>query len=381
MNVMKMKQSIIIILMVILLTPACNNNQAQTPPKMIATDTIVFSTNTAQPHRPEAEIRATKTVKRERMVNTDTPVTATKVPTKTPLPNVELSSTPVPPLEAHEWVPEIVIASLDHEGGDGCHQFPSHPELVLYSDGQLFIKRYNGQYLQLLTKQLKRQDVCAFLNTVDQLGFFDYDANTYSIDRYGHPIQNFSVEGSNTQIISINAWRSKGVALYALGSYLSEPSSLEISEDSYFQAPTILPAVKNTYQFLNNYNPEGMEVYRPESIELWIGGTGYPDDEIKTWPMENELSLEDIIKKPETDDQYTSCISPFQSSRKIVLTGSTAEQVYDIFSQSIYRQVFTDGENTVELFMLPVLPYTNESTPTPFMMRCTPSDGKLTWKP
>ena len=154
------------------------------------------------PLQPSAKVIVTKT-------HTDIPPTPTSIITSQP--------TAVATLESHIWMAENLIAKYHNYGGDGCCQYPSPPEFVLFSDGQLFIRTQNGEFPQILTKQLTRQEICAFLNTVDQLGFFDYDATTYMIDRYGQSIQNFSIEGSNRQNISINAWRSNSVSLYGCG--------------------------------------------------------------------------------------------------------------------------------------------------------------------
>jgi hypothetical protein len=301
-------------------------------------------------------------------------ITFTSTLTTTPEP------TQVPTLEAQTWVTDNPLVMSYGSSGDGCCQHPWPPEFVLYSDGQLFIWAQTEQGSQLLTKQLARQEVCAFLNTVDQLGFYDYNQETYQIDRYGQKIEYFSIEGSNTQHISINAWRSNAVSLYGLRSYLNaDPSIFDLPKGSFFQSPIILPALKNTFLLITSYMPSDMEIFQPEFLEVWLIGSEISGENTRTWPVE-EPSLEYLINNAQADESYNNWTG--QSSRKIVLAGSTAREVFDLFSQKLDSQVFTDGKNTVEIIALPVLPYTDgyEESPTPSSMHCAPSDGQVTWK-
>ena len=181
--------------------------------------------------------------------------------------------------------------------------------------------------------------------------------------------------------ISVNAWRSKSISLYGLWSYVNSETPSDIPEDSPFQAPTILPAIKNTFLFLSNYLPDDMEVYQPDKIEVWVADIESPSNQIETWPFD-DLSLEYIINNSIADERFESCYFPFASSRKIVLEDANAQRVYDLFSMPLQSQVFTDGQNTVELFALPVLPnITDDAFQASDPISCTPNDGQAIWKP
>jgi hypothetical protein len=125
--------------------------------------------------------------------------------------------------------------------------------------------------------------------------------------------------------------------------------------------------------------PSDMEIFQPEFLEVWLIGSEISGENTRTWPVE-EPSLEYLINNAQADERYNNWTG--QSSRKIVLAGSTAREVFDLFSQKLDSQVFTDGKNTVEIIALPVLPYTDgyEESPTPSSMHCAPSDGQVTWK-
>lgn len=345
---MRIKTFALIVTMLLLMGAGCNNSPLPQPTatKPVNTATLFSATAISQPE--QTRLQRTNAIVLDDLLSTDKPATATRTPTYTSSPTPVITSTPtptsVPPLLAHEWVPEEIVAFIENKGGDGCHQYPRPPDLVLYSDGQLFINTYTGEGHQLLTKNLSRQEICAFLNTIDQTGFFDYDQATYQLDQYSRPIEYFSIQGSSTQYILVNAWQSNSVSLYGLWSYLqSDQTQSGLPIDSPFQAPTILPAIKNTYSFLSSYMPNGMTVYQPEAIEVWVMDIQQPSARAAVWEVEVP-SLEAIILAAEADEHYRNCTHPFENSRKVVFTGADARRIYDVFSQSLHSQAFTDGK-------------------------------------
>lgn len=299
--------------------------------------------------------------------------TPTWSPTLTPIPTPY--APPVSTLEAHTWLPENRLVIVDSHGGDGCCQYPRPPELILYSNGQLYI--YHSQAGQLLTKKLIREEICAFLNTIDQLGFFDYDPATYLIDPYGRQIDSYAIEGSSTQHISVKAWRSNSMSLYGLWSFIEdEETYVDWPKNRPYQPPTILPSLSSTFLFLSSYLPDGLQIYKPEALEVWITGSAYSADSAKIWPIE-EPSLEYLVENAQPDDRYGSSV--------ITIEGVSAHKVFEVFAQSLQPQVYSDGKNMAELYVMPLLPDEIESpnspTPTPFGLSCTPSDGQITWSP
>lgn len=167
-------------------------------------------------------------------------LTSTRTPTRTSTKTLTLTPTPIPTLEAHEWLPEDPLVILANRGGDGGSYYP---------------------YPQMFIKKLTRQEVCAFLNSIDQLGFFDHDPSTYQVDRFGR-------------------WIEK------------------------FPPPTILPAIRNTFSFLSNYMPDDFRIYQPEVLGVWVYDEIKHIQSVRTWPLE-EPTLDYFLKNAQPDDTYS----------------------------------------------------------------------------
>lgn len=70
--------------------------------------------------------------------------------------------------------------------------------LVLYADG-LFIRSrwFVSNRYEMYGRQLAHQEICALLNTLDQVGFLDYD----------HSVYMDPMDGAGSTIIYVNAWK------------------------------------------------------------------------------------------------------------------------------------------------------------------------------
>ena len=122
--------------------------------------------------------------------------TPTITPTATPWPTI----TPSGELTAHTWKADLVLIYFNSWGGDGA-MFALPHNLVLYSNGELFIHNFDYVPDGLSTIQLSREEICKLLNTIDQINFFEYD---HATNNYEYFI------GSGGQItnLQINAWQS-----------------------------------------------------------------------------------------------------------------------------------------------------------------------------
>ena len=335
-------------------------------PSSVMTSTLVFKKPSKIPTRPTATMIYFPII---------TPMTLTP----------SLTSTAVPPLKPHGWISEPILVELNTWGGDGCCGIPTPPLLILYSDGRLFQSTFvemNGEYrIQVFLRQLSQSEVCAFLNTIDQFGFFDYDPSTYrSPDSDYMPI-----DGAPHYVINVNAWRKKNITPYALGSYIYSEATWSEDCPECPSLPPIPPSLRNTYNLLENYPIEGAEIYNPDQIAILIERF---DSEINTveWPLSN----------PKLSELFTRAShNAAATGQELVLTDEEANLVFEAVNHSIDiydGYLFNEGQQTYKLYVRPLLPFEapadqyairsqipsqgfeNPSLP----LSCKPSDGILT---
>lgn len=301
-----------------------------------------------------------------------------------------LTSTPQPPLVSHEWNPEIVLISVDERGGDGGWLIGDNGlrKFVLYYDGSLFLTRSlmtdHGNRTQMLYKRLTREEICQHLNTLDQIGFLDYDPESYHFNE-GRSL----VTGARSTYLEVYSWKTTIDRYYGLNVFLQE----EIVDEYYHSPgyPEISPALRNAYYFLYHYPEAGFEVYQPERIGIWI----YDAEEIyrNAADFAREWSLQRTSLKALFEEGGTSIND--KNQRYLVLNGSRARAIYDFVGQTYsYEDVFfedyPDGSKKYYvLFARPLLPYelpvSNSASqiPAPYFpkpdtkLSCHPSDGIL----
>jgi hypothetical protein len=226
---------------------------------------------------------------------------------------------------------------------------------ILYADGSLFVNNLiveNDSYkYQYLTKKLSQQEICQHLNTLDQIGFLDYNASDYTFiggDPYG--------EGGGRFLFDVNAWKSKSDSYYDLGFYLRQ----DIINDLYGQKgyPIISPALQNTYYFLSQYPMTGLEVYKPERLAVWI----VPADYVRTDYEETAQTWELTVPTLRSLLQQSSTYIEGSEEKYIELKGSNAMAVYDYFGSieavRIFAQTMPDGKKQFfAVLVRPLLPF------------------------
>ena len=331
-------------------------------------------TPTQTPNPPTATATATAT---RRPLPTLAPTqTPSPIPTATITPGPSPTSTRQPPVESHQWQPGRVLLKFGVGDRMPTSPFGSEPELTLYADGLLIARLCQAERCSYGSRQMKREQVCSVLNTIDSLGFFDYDPDTYRSPQ----------TGDRTVSIEVNAWRSKRVRLDQLDRWLEDPLYFVniFGCKSCFQRPTILPALANTYYFLSHFRPEGLKPYQPERIGLWLSrpflvGTPSP------WPLASP-SLTDLYER-------SKCADPNQS-QVVPLSGSDAIRVSEAISKALAKwkaPLFTEGDlqlQVVNQWLLPdegtagcgetENPLPAAGLPTPaFILNCSPADGIL----
>jgi hypothetical protein len=307
----------------------------------------------------------------------------------TPRPVTILIGTPVPPLTAHTWKANPVILLMisygagGGDGGDPLSIYGAQPSLIVYSDGQVFT--YNEQ--GLVTVRLSPTELCALLNTIDQYGFFDYDSRTYLTEKQlEEQLDKHLIMMPSGIRIDVNAWRTTEGSFYALREYTKLMlQDFQSCPECKANAPTILPALWNTYWFLRRYNPPGLQVYQPEREAIWAVEQRESQPEDHIWPLKSP-TLKQVYQQ-----SLLGTAPDYYLGDSTVLSGDSAKTISAIANESVakgeYDLWFTDGKDSYRVLERTLLPY-QEPAPgqfsidpsisiRPTTLSCQPSDGVL----
>lgn len=296
------------------------------------------------------------------------PPTATPTATITPTPTVTLTSTAQPPLAAHTWELDPILIQMETSSGDGCCTYTSPPELVLYANGLFIRAGYENNRYAMLARKLDRQEMCALLNTIDQAGFFDYDPSVYQ-----DPMDGLAITS-----ISIHAWRKQMIYGQVLRTWIYEGGDWwrkTCDSPDCAPPPVILPALANTYQLLDQYDPGGLEILPARQWLVWLDPE--PKDYTpKPWPISG-FSLETLVKAAEQNEDL------------LVIVDDPAK-IEAIQKNLEWGKYYGDGEMKRTVYARPLWPYESHllsyapGIPTALpvagagaTLTCNPEDGIL----
>jgi hypothetical protein len=284
---------------------------------------------------------------------------------------------PVAPLITRTWEAAPVLVRLGSYGGDGGGEFKIYfetlPSFVLYSDGQLVIEKPVSEGVQLLQAKLDRSATCAVLNTIDQIGFFDYDPSAHK------NFEDLLGDGVPNTVIEVNAWRSQYVDHNAIGYYIDKEDDPVIKKRLASCNQCILPSLRATYRFLRAYQPDGLTQYKPSQLLLVIEEENTPIDDSLVWNLKN-ASLTHL---------YGESGKPV----KVMMYGADAAAIYEELGGMIgwNPRHYVEDERGFLVFARPLLPYESQASfevypprlPAPDVpaaaasLTCYPSDGVL----
>lgn len=289
------------------------------------------------------------------------------IPTFTPVPSPTLIPCEIKNTSFdHEWCPENVLVDFYISIGDGGRTVPVPfpPDLILYSNGEMFIvhsEEINGKYsTKMLYKQFDRKGVCQILNTFDQNGYFNYDPLDYQFvggDQFGYVI------GAGSVYLNINAWKSIMASYYGLELFLDEKDSPELIATPLAERvgwPIIDTKLMNAFYFMNLFPMSDFVVYQPEKLGIWL----VPLDEkylefnipyfnLTEWDVDG-VSLSEISEKPIDNNGF--------EDRYIILTGKQAEEAFSKLEHSLNTFLFFEEDSNGEksyyfVESRPILPY------------------------
>jgi hypothetical protein len=294
------------------------------------------------------------------------------------------TNTPQPALNEHSWHPEPVLVYYGYTSGMGGPLYPRAPGFVLYSDGRLFTSRYdeNIKRERIYVKQLDRTGICQILNTIDQVGYLDYDPQDYL------KASPNGISDAGDYYLDVNAWKSISGNYYALYDFLLFRffTVKENNGDLQNSNVVVSSALANVYYLLEEFPQSDFQVYFPDKFLLWVSSR--PDIQFdgsgKQWTLEYptlaELHAQTGFSTylPDTNTEY------------VVLDDKNARMVFDLLEESYAWDgdiVFENGL-AYEVFARPLLPYeipkmrvsdftASDAPESTFELHCYPTDGTL----
>jgi hypothetical protein len=272
--------------------------------------------------------------------------TPKKTPTFTPRPTITSTPTFIP-LPTKE-----VLLQYGVFGGDGGEYSDYYfgrdtPKLVLYTDGQLLIRKRDNNGTWFAETRLTTPQICSLLSQVERTGIFDVESDgslgsddpIYKFDSTAQ----FSVGGYD-DIIQVNGSKHKQINIYS--DYI----------------PYLIPEVKQALNLFRNYSPPSKLIdYRPQYMLLWIekgpGGSIYstPAPIPQIWPA-NVPSL-DILEKDKVetmiylDGYYAKKVS------QVLVEGKYVRPIFEIFGNRLTYKLFQNGDNEYYVIARPLLPH------------------------
>ncbi len=182
-------------------------------------------------------------------------------------------------------------------------------KLVLYSDGQLIIAGYPYQQKMLTPDEMKQ-----LLSRLDNLGFFRLHSNrkhdlTDELYSFGNDYHSSEYDSS---FCVFGNEKDRQQNLCAYKPFLDY----------------LVPEMKNVLQFLNKFHPEGLSVYNPDRVLLWI-------------QKDNDGHVQSALPWP---DSFPSLEG---SDRKLLyIDGEGARKISDFFGNTDTAKVII--QNSIE---------------------------------
>lgn len=264
---------------------------------------------------------------------TSTPwIPDTSTPTGTAVPTAMVEITPTMLPISRSWEAGPVIIEYGTYGENPAPFGVSRtPELILYSDGKLIVQS-KGEFFE---SHLSQEEICTLLNTIEQVGFFDFDMSLYE-----EQLNKFPLGVVTTTVFEVNAWKQKQVAADELVGFIDNPD---------FQVPAPLEAV---YFLLSSFHTSDLNQYQYSHLAFTI--YQYPPEK------KNEADEEWPLKSPSLEELYEKAERERVINRKmgfgLLLEGSTATDVYLTLRQN-NSSAYEENDETYIVFARPLLPY------------------------
>lgn len=282
--------------------------------------------------------------------------TATPRPTSTP--NPTRTHTPMPTPIFTPWPTKEVLLQFGVFGGDGgweTYTFIGRdtPKLILYTDGQLIVKKEDENGVWFEETMLTTPQMCSLLVQIENSGFFNLEVDNSSEAGIptANPIYKFDdstqfSEGGPNYIMQVNGPHPRQIHIY------------------YQYVEYLSPEARRVFNFFNNYSPPStLNDYHVQYLLLRIEeGLGYsvyetPAPTIQTWPA--DLPSLEMLEKDKVETELSAYLP--QNSRdkisQVLVKSELVEPIFEAFGSRLAYTLFQSEDSVYYVAARPFLPH------------------------
>lgn len=280
--------------------------------------------------------------------------------TSTPSPMSTQTETPAPHVTYTPWATKKILAQFGIFGGDGGWIFGAFigsdlPKWVLYTDGQLIIKKEDENGFWFEETNLTTSQMCSFLTQIEESGFFSLKIDNSSQSKYptDNPIYKFgdttpSSIGAPNYVLQVNGSKHRQILVYS----------------DYVQY--LIPEAKQVFDQFNNFFPSSKHTnYQPQYIVLRIEEGVQVPDFLTPAPIIREWSADlpsvEVLQKENIEIEG----SPFFSNSSapqitsVLITGEQIKPFFEVIGNRLSYKFFQNGNQMYGIVARPFLPHEN----------------------
>lgn len=279
--------------------------------------------------------------------------TFTAQPTKT--------ETPIPLATYTPWATKEVLAQFGIFGGDGGWIYGAFigsdlPKWVLYTDGQLIVKKEDNKGFWFEETTLTTSQMCSLLSQIEKSGFFSLEIDNSSQSKY--PTDNPIYKFDDTAQFSV------GAPYYVLQVNGSKHRQIHVYSD-YVQY--LIPEAGQVFDLFNNYSPPSkLTNYQAQYMVLRIEEGVRVPDYLTPEPMIQEWSADlpslELLQKENIEIEespFFSTNSSVSQITNIVITGDKIKPFFEAFGNRLLYKFFQNGNQMYGIIARPFLPHEN----------------------
>ena len=223
----------------------------------------------------------------------------------------------------------------------------THLRWVLYSDGQLLVKKSDENGAWFAETTLTVPQMCSLLSRLNRIGFFQIQGDG-SLDT-SDPIYKFDStaqfsDGAPVYSIQVNGQLDKHLTIYMR------------------YVPYLIPAAKAAFDLMSNFAAPGkLSPYRAQYAMLWIekgqGELAYatPAPTPQFWPSDVS-SLEDLARQNIQTSVYVDESYGIQVSQALI-EGKDVQPILSLFENHLTGKLFKTGDDEYFVIARPLLPH------------------------